>query len=236
MGAPIRILVIEDEPKTASYLKKGLSGKGFVIDVATDGIEGLHLATEWKYELLIVDILLPGRDGWSVLQELRRAGSQAYVLILSAIGRVDDRVRGLRLGADDYMVKPFAFSELVARIETILRRGPQNCTPSVIRIADLEIDLPRCRVIRNGTRIDVTAKEFQLLALLATRSGEVISRAEITERVWDMNFDSDTNLVDVHIRRLRAKVDDPFPTKLIHTARGLGYVVEERLVADAAAN
>jgi len=236
MVATIRILVIEDEPKTAEYLRKGLSEKGFVIDVAHDGDDGLHLATEWKYELLIIDILLPGRDGWSVLEELRRAGNQAYVLFLSAIGRVDDKVRGLRLGADDYMVKPFAFSELLARIDTILRRGPQHCSPNVIRIADLEIDLARCRVIRNGTRIDLTAKEFQLLSLLATRVGEVISRTEITERVWDMNFDSDTNLIDVHIRRLRSKVDDPFPTKLIHTARGLGYVVEERLVAATAAN
>jgi two-component system copper resistance phosphate regulon response regulator CusR len=236
MGLPIRILIIEDEPKTAAYLGKGLSEKGFVIDVARDGNDGLDLAAEWEYDLLIVDVLLPGRDGWSVLQELQRTGSRAIVLVLSALGRVDDKVRGLRLGADDYLVKPFAFSELLARIETILRRRPQIRTPNVIRIADLEVDLARCRVVRSGTRLDLTAKEFQLLSLLASRVGEVVSRTEITERVWDMNFDSDTNLVDVHIRRLRSKVDDPFPTRLIHTARGLGYVVEERSVAATAAN
>ncbi len=222
-----KLLVVEDEEKTASYLKKGLSENGFVVDTCPSGEEALYLAGESAYDLLILDILLPDRDGWSVLSELRRAGNQVPVLFLSALGSVADRVKGLGLGADDYLIKPFSFAELLARVRSILRRGPAR-QAEVIRISDLEIDLPRFKTCRAGQRIDLTPKEFQLLALLARRPGEVLSRTIIAERVWDMNFDSDTNVVDVHIRRLRSKVDDPFDTRLIQTVRGLGYVLEER--------
>ena len=222
-----KLLVVEDEEKTAAYLKKGLLENDFVVDTCRDGAEAVYLAGESAYDLLILDILLPGRDGWSVLSELRRAGNQVPVLFLSALGSVADRVKGLGLGADDYLIKPFSFAELLARIRSILRRGPAR-QAEVIRISDLEIDLPRFKTRRAGQRIDLTPKEFQLLALLARRPGEVLSRTIIAERVWDMNFDSDTNVVDVHIRRLRSKVDDPFGTRLIQTVRGLGYVLEER--------
>jgi len=222
-----KLLVVEDEEKTAAYLKKGLSENDFVVDTCRDGTEALYLARESAYALVILDVLLPGRDGWSVLSELRRAGNQVPVLFLSALGSVADRVKGLGLGADDYLIKPFSFAELLARIRSILRRGPAR-QAEVIRISDLEIDLPHFKTRRAGQRIDLTPKEFQLLSLLARRPGEVFSRTLIAERVWDMNFDSDTNVVDVHIRRLRSKVDDPFETRLIHTVRGLGYVVEER--------
>ena len=223
----MRLLVIEDEEKAAAYLRKGLSENGFIVDTSGDGEEGLQLAKQSAYDLLILDVLLPRRDGWSVLSELRRVGNQTPVLVLSAIGSVDERVRGLGLGADDYLVKPFSFSELLARIRSILRRGPVR-QPEVFRISDLEIDVPHFKASRGGSRIDLTPKEFQLLSLLARRPGEVFTRTVIAEQVWDMNFDSDTNVVDVHIRRLRSKVDEPFATKLIHTVRGLGYVLEVR--------
>lgn len=221
----MKLLVVEDEAKAASYLKKGLSEQGFVIDVASTGEDALHQVKQGHYDLLILDIMLPGRDGWSILGELRQAGNQTPVLVLSARDAVPDRVKGLDLGADDYLVKPFAFSELVARIRTVLRRGPTRA-PEVLRIADLEIDLARQRAARNGRRLDLTPKEFSLLSLLARRAGQVVTRTEISEQVWDMNFDSDTNVVDVHVRRLRAKLDDPFPLKLIRTVRGAGYVLE----------
>ena len=221
----MKLLVVEDEAKAASYLKKGLSEQGFVIDVASTGEDALHQVKQGHYDLLILDIMLPGRDGWSILGELRQAGNQTPVLVLSARDAVPDRVKGLNLGADDYLVKPFAFSELVARIRTVLRRGPTR-TLEVLRIADLEIDLARQRAVRNGRRLDLTPKEFSLLSLLARRAGQVVTRTEISEQVWDMNFDSDTNVVDVHVRRLRAKLDDPFPLKLIRTVRGSGYVLE----------
>jgi two-component system copper resistance phosphate regulon response regulator CusR len=223
----MRILVVEDEPKTAAYLSRGLGEAGFVVDVARDGTDGLHLARTGGYDLLVLDVMLPGRDGWSVLGELRTGGVQTPVLLLTARDAVPDRVRGLELGADDYLVKPFAFSELLARVRTVLRRGPAR-QPDSIRVADLEIDLPRRRASRAGGRLDLTPKEFALLALLARRAGEPLSRTLIAEQVWDMNFDSDTNVVDVNVRRLRAKVDEPFATKLIHTIRGVGYVLEER--------
>jgi two-component system copper resistance phosphate regulon response regulator CusR len=222
----MKLLVIEDEEKTASYLRRGLSDNGFVVDVSGDGGEGFHLATHMNYDLIILDVLLPGRDGWSVLSDLRHDGCRTPVLFLSAVGAVTDKVKGLRLGADDYLVKPFSFSELLARIHSILRRGPVQ-HQDVIRVADLELDLLRHKASRAGRRLDLTPKEFQLLALLARRPGEVFSRTVLAERIWDMNFDSGTNLVDVHIRRLRAKVDDPFEKKLIHTLRGLGYALEE---------
>jgi len=223
----VKLLIIEDEQKTCSYLRKGLSASGFIVDVSQDGDEGLQLAIQRRYDLLVLDLMLPGRDGWSVLRQLRHLGMDTPVLLLSAMGSVTDRVRGLGLGADDYLVKPFAFSELLARVRCILRRGPSR-NSDVIRISDVEILLSDYKASRCGKRLDLTPKEFQLLALLARRPGEVFSRSIIAEQVWDMNFDSGTNVVDVHIRRLRSKVDDPFEKKLIHTVRGLGYVFEER--------
>jgi two-component system, OmpR family, copper resistance phosphate regulon response regulator CusR len=223
----MKILVIEDEKKTAAYLRKGLAENGFVVDVAGDGADGLHRARTEGYDLIILDVMLPEHDGWSVLTGLRQAGRQTLVLFLTARDAVEDRVKGLELGADDYLVKPFAFSELLARVRTLLRRsGPRQ--PELLRLADLEIDLARHRASRGGQRLELTPKEFLLLALFAQRAGEVLSRTLIAEQVWDMNFDSGTNVVDVHVRRLRSKVDDPFGRKLIHTVRGVGYVLDER--------
>ncbi len=223
----MKILVIEDEPKTAAYLQKGLAENGFIVDSCGNGIDGLHCMTEQHYDLVVLDVMLPGKDGWTVLKEYRSEGRTAPVLYLTAKDAVSDRVRGLQIGADDYLVKPFAFSELLARVQSILRRS-QSVVAEPIRIGDLEIDPLRFRAIRAGQRLDLTPKEFHLLSLLARRRGEVLSRTILSEQVWDMNFDSDTNVVDVHIRRLRAKVDDPFEPKLIHTIRGMGYVLEDR--------
>jgi two-component system copper resistance phosphate regulon response regulator CusR len=223
----MRILIAEDEKKSASYLSKGLKEHGFVVDTAVDGDEGLHCALTNDYDIIVLDVMLPKRDGWSVLRELRRGGKQTPVLFLTARDAVHDRVKGLELGADDYLVKPFAFSELLARIRSVLRRRSPGELES-LRIGDLEIDHIRHKATRSGKRLDLTPKEFSLLSYLARRSGEVLSRTMIAEHVWDMNFDSDTNVVDVHIRRLRAKVDDPFSQKLIHTVRGVGYVLEDR--------
>ena len=222
----MRILIVEDEPKTAAYIKKGLTEHAFVVDVANNGIEGLHLATSGNYDLVLLDVMLPGADGWTVIQGLRRH-KQTPVLFLSARDEVADRVKGLELGADDYLIKPFAFSELLARIQTLLRRGAAKVDP-LIRVADLEVDLVRRRVSRGGQRIELTAKEYTLLDYFVRHLGEVVSRTLIAEHVWDMNFDSDTNVVDVAVRRLRAKIDDPFADKLIHTIRGVGYLFESR--------
>jgi two-component system copper resistance phosphate regulon response regulator CusR len=222
----MRILIAEDEPKTATYLRNGVSESGYVVDCAGNGEDALHLALTGEYDLLILDVMLPGRDGWAVLAELRKHGKQTPVLFLTARDSVHDRVKGLQLGADDYLVKPFAFSELLARIRSVLRRGPMR-HPEVLRIADMEIDLLRRKVSRGGMRIDLTTKEFDLLSLMARRAGEALSRTLIAEQVWDMNFDSGTNIVDVAVRRLRMKVDDPFEKKLVRTIRGVGYVLED---------
>jgi two-component system copper resistance phosphate regulon response regulator CusR len=222
----MRILIVEDEPKTAAYVSKGLTEHAYVVDIATNGIEGLHLATSGNYDLVLLDVMLPGADGWSVLENLRRQ-RQTPVLFLSARDAVADRVKGLELGADDYLVKPFAFSELLARIRTLLRRGAAPAEQR-FRIADLDVDTVRRRIVRGGERIDLTAKEYALLDYFVRHVGEVVSRTLIAEHVWDMNFDSDTNVVDVAVRRLRAKLDDPFDAKLIHTIRGVGYVFDAR--------
>lgn len=222
----MRILVIEDEKKSALYLEKGLRESGYDVDVADHGDTGLKLALDADYDLIVLDVMLPGRDGWSVMQELRKAGKPTPVLFLTARDTVDDRVKGLELGADDYLVKPFAFSELQARIRSILRRNPAR-QPELVKIGDLELDLFKQRALRAGKKLDLTPKEFSLLSLLARRAGEVLSRNTIAEQVWDMTFDSDTNVVDVHVRRLRSKLDDPYDRKLIHTVRGVGYVLNE---------
>jgi two-component system copper resistance phosphate regulon response regulator CusR len=221
----MRILIVDDERKTATYLHKGLAESGFVIDEADRGDDGLHLALTQEYDLIVLDVMLPERDGWSILAAIRQAGRQTPVLFLTARDAVADRVKGLELGADDYLVKPFAFSELLARIRSILRRGPGR-QPETLRVTDLELDLIRHKATRAGQRLDLTPKEFALLSLLVRRKGEVLSRTLIAEQVWDMHFDSDTNVVDVAVRRLRRKVDDPFPQKLIRTVRGSGYVLE----------
>ena len=221
----MKILIVEDEAKTGDYLRKGLGEAGFIVDLARDGSDGLHLARTGDYDLVVLDVMLPGLDGWAVLRTLRRGGRELPVLFLTARDQVEDRVRGLELGADDYLVKPFAFSELLARVRTLLRRGKTK-EPEVLRAADLELDLLRRRVTRVGTRIDLTAKEFALLELLLRRQGEVLPRSLIASQVWDMNFDSDTNVIEVAVRRLRAKVDEPFEPKLIHTVRGMGYLLE----------
>ena len=222
----MRILIVEDEPKTGAYLQQGLRESGYLADLAINGRDGLHLALEEEYELVILDVMLPQMDGWTVLRRLREQRSTP-VLFLTARDDVADRLQGFELGADDYLVKPFAFAELLARIKALLRRGPVR-VQDVITLADLEIDVLRRRVTRAGTRVELTQKEFALLHLLAQRQGEVLSRTLIASQVWDMNFDSDTNVVDVAVRRLRAKIDDPWPDKLVHTVRGIGYVLEAK--------
>jgi two-component system copper resistance phosphate regulon response regulator CusR len=223
----VKILIVEHEPKTGEYLRQGLNEAGFVADLAANGSDGLHLALHGEYDLVILDVMLPELDGWQVLASLRRRGLEMPVLFLTARDQVEDRVKGLELGADDYLVKPFSFAELLARVRTILRRGRGGGLDSnVMRVADLELDLLRRRVTRGGKRIDLTAKEFGLLELLMRRQGEVLPRSLIASQVWDMNFDSDTNVIEVAMRRLRLKVDDGQSVKLIQTVRGMGYVLE----------
>ncbi|MGB6008770.1 heavy metal response regulator transcription factor [Castellaniella sp.] len=220
------ILVIEDDVKTGDYLRKGLLESGYNADLARNGTDGLHMALEHDYELLILDVMLPGMDGWQVLAEVRRV-CDVPVIFLTARDQVDDRIRGLRLGADDYLVKPFSFTELVLRIRTLLRRGAAR-EPDTFELADLRLDPTRRKVMRGGLTIVLTNKEFLLLHLLLKRQGEALSRTMIASEVWDMNFDSDTNVVDVAIKRLRAKVDAPFEHKLIHTVRSIGYMLAEQ--------
>jgi two-component system copper resistance phosphate regulon response regulator CusR len=224
----MKLLVVEDEPKTGDYLRQGLVEAGFVVDLARDGIDGLHLGETGDYDLAILDVMLPKLDGWQVLAGLRRAGREMPVLFLTARDQVEDRVKGLELGADDYLVKPFQFPELLARVRALLKRGQPAAADPTVRVGDLEIDPVRHRATRGGQRIQLTAKEFSLLCLLAQRSGEVLSRTQIASLVWDIHFDSDSNVVEVAMRRLRAKVDDPFADKLIHTVRGVGYVLDQR--------
>lgn len=223
----MRILIVEDEKKTAAYLHKGLSEQGFVVDISQDGEDGLLLATTLDYDLIILDVMVPLRDGWSVIRELKRRGQQTPILFLTARDTIDDRVKGLELGADDYLIKPFAFVELLARIRSILRRGPTRPTEQ-LQMADLTLDQIRHKAFRNGQPLDLTPKEFTLLTLFLNRPTEVLSRTLIAEQVWDVHFESDTNIIDVAIRRLRQKIDDPFPQKLLHTVRGVGYVLEDR--------
>ena len=222
----MRILIVEDEPKTGAYLRKGLTEAGYVVDWVEDGITGQHQAETEEYDLLVLDVMLPGQDGWTLLQNLRRSKSTP-VLFLTARDDVGDREKGLELGADDYLAKPFDFVELTARIKSILRRG-QPRDSNTLRVADLELDLTRRKATRQGDTILLTAKEFALLWLLMRREGEILPRATIASQVWDMNFNSDTNVVDSAIRRLRSKIDDAYEPKLIHTVRGMGYVLEAR--------
>ena len=223
----MRILIVEDEKKIASFIKKGLGEENFMADIAGTGEEGLRLIQNVDYDLLILDVMLPGKDGWSVISEVRNAGIQIPVLFLTARDTVGDRVKGLELGADDYLVKPFAFSELLARIRALLRR-PSEQKQEKLKVADLEINFLNHKVYREERLIELTKKEFILLSFLAQRKGEVLSRTLIAEQVWDINFDTDTNVVDVAVKRLREKIDTPFSKKLIHSVRGIGYVLEER--------
>jgi two-component system, OmpR family, copper resistance phosphate regulon response regulator CusR len=222
----MKLLVAEDEPKTGVYLQQGLTEAGFTVDRVMTGTDALQQAQSEVYDLLILDVMMPGLDGWEVLRKIRAAGKDVPVLFLTARDGVDDRVKGLELGADDYLVKPFAFSELLARVRTLLRRGNGASAQTTMKMADLEVDLLKRRATRNGKRIDLTAKEFSLLELLMRRRGEVLPKSLIASQVWDMNFDSDTNVIEVAIRRLRAKIDDDFAPKLIHTARGMGYMMD----------
>ena len=223
----MKILLVEDERRAADYLRQGLTENGFAVELAHNGVDGLHSAVSGDHDLIILDVLMPGIDGFSMLTALR-SSKQTPVLMLTARGTTADKVKGLELGADDYLVKPFDFAELLARVRTLLKRGRPAATPDVLRVADLELDPVKHRAVRFGVRIDLTAKEFALLTLFVRRSGEVLSRTQIASLVWDINFDSDTNVVDVAIKRLRAKIDDPFPSRLLHTVRGVGYVLEAR--------
>lgn len=223
----MRILVVDDEDKTAAYLSEGLTENGYTVDIANNGQDGLTLATQNIYDLIILDVMLPLLDGWGVMKAIRCVRPDVRVLFLTACDDVEEKVKGLELGADDYLIKPFAFSELLARIRTLLRRssGRQHST---LLIADLHINLIEHRAMRNSQKLDLTPKEFSLLTFLAQRQGEVLSRTFISSEVWNINFDTDTNIVDVAIRRLRQKVDDPFDIKLIHSVRGIGYTLEQR--------
>jgi len=224
----MKILVIEDEVKTADYLRNGLTESGYVVDLASNGSDGLHMARELHYDLIILDVMMPVMDGWEVMQRLRADNRQPEipVLFLTARGTLEDRLKGLSLGADDYLVKPFSFAELLARVKIVLRRGAQVPQADVLELADLQINVSGRKVTRGEVRVALTNKEFLLLQFFMQNQGQVLSRSLIASRVWDMNFDSDTNVVDVAVRRLRKKIDDPFPVPLIHTVHGVGYRCE----------
>jgi two-component system, OmpR family, copper resistance phosphate regulon response regulator CusR len=224
---PGRILIIEDEAKTAGFLRRGLTESDFTVEVCEEGDTGLSRALAGEHDLVILDVMLPDRDGWSILSEMRSVGNRTPVLFLTARDHIRDRVKGLQLGADDYLVKPFAFAELLARVQSVLRRTVGN-QPDAMRIADLEIDIVHQRASRAGHRMELTPKEFALLALLARSMTKPLSRELIAREVWDMQYEGTSNLVDVHVRRLRAKIDDPYDRKLLHTVRGVGYVLEDR--------
>ncbi len=227
----MRLLLIEDQKMAAEYIAKGLVENDFVVDVAKNGVDGLHYLLTNDYDLVILDVMLPGINGWKVIEMARQAGKQTPIMFLTAMDEVEDRVRGLELGAEDYLIKPFSFSELLARARVILRRQSSFATSAeenILQVSDLSLDLLKHRVIRAGVQIVLTQKEFLLLSLLMRRTGEVVSRTVLAEQVWDMNFDPETNVIDVAIRRLRSKIDDAFDTKLLHTLRGSGYVLEQR--------
>ncbi|MDE3735249.1 heavy metal response regulator transcription factor [Metapseudomonas resinovorans] len=224
----MKLLIVEDEPKTGQFLRQGVIEAGLAADLVTNGLEGRDLALTGRYDLIILDVMLPGLDGWQVLRSLRLADLQTPVLLLTARDAVEERVHGLELGADDYLIKPFAFAELLARVRTLLRRGATAPQETSLELADLRMDLLSRKVERSGRRIDLTTKEFALLEFLLRRQGEVLPKTLIAEKVWDIHFDSETNVIEVAVRRLRAKLDDDFPTKLIHTVRGMGYVLEAR--------
>ncbi len=224
---PGRILIIEDERKTAAFLRRGLTENDFAVDVCADGEAGLARALADEFDLIILDVMLPERDGWSILSELRAAGNRTPVLFLTARDNLRDRVKGLQLGADDYLVKPFAFAELLARVQSVLRRTTGN-QPDTLRVADLEIDVVHGRANRGGQRMELTPKELALLVLLARSLAKPLSRELIAREVWDMEYEGTSNMVDVHVRRLRGKIDDPYGRKLLHTVRGVGYVLEDR--------
>jgi len=223
----MKILIVEDEPKTAAFVNQGFTEEGFVVDVAIDGADGLHLAMTGDYDMIVLDIMLPKQDGWSVLQEIRKHRPDQCVIVLTALDALAERVKGLSLGADDYLIKPFAFSELLARVRNLLRRGSVR-QKLVLRFANIEMDLSRHRASRGGIPLDLAPQEYRLLEYLLRHSGEVLTRTRLAEQLWDMNFDGDSNVIDVAIRRLRRKVDNPCQRKLIHTLRGVGYVLDER--------
>jgi two-component system copper resistance phosphate regulon response regulator CusR len=227
----LKILIIEDEPKTGDYLRQGLREAGFAVDLVKDGLDGLRLGIEGDQDLIILDVMLPRMDGWGVLQALNQAGVSTPVIFLTAKDQIEERVRGLELGATDYLIKPFSFAELLARVRNVLRRGPTSLESTTLQVVDLEMNLLRRRVTRAGRRIDLTPKEFGLLELLVRRQGEMLPRSLIASLVWDMNFDSDTNVIEVAMRRLRAKVDEGFDARLIQTVRGVGYVLEANKVS-----
>ncbi len=225
----MKILVVEDELKMADYLGRGLTEQGYTVDCAHNGVDGQHLALEFDYDVIVLDLMLPGIDGFTLLRSLRAdpRTRDTPIIMLTARDRIEDRVKGLREGADDYLVKPFSFLELVARLQALARRG-RTQESSQLKVGDLSIDMLSRKVLRGAVRIDLTAKEFALLSVLARRAGEVLSKTAIAELVWDMNFDSNTNVVEVAIKRLRAKIDGPYETALLHTIRGMGYVLEDR--------
>ncbi|MFC1236707.1 heavy metal response regulator transcription factor [Vibrio sp. F74] len=224
----MKLLIVEDEPKTSSYLKKGFTESGYVVDVSMDGVDGLYNATTNTYDLIILDVMLPKLNGWQVLQTMRSSDIDTPIIMLTAKDQVEDRVKGLELGANDYVVKPFAFVELLARVKNALRKNKvPSVSDTILTLADLSLDILRRTVSRNNDVISLTAKEFSLLELFLRKRGEVLSRSAIASLIWDMNFDSDTNVIDVAVKRLRAKIDKPYDIKLIHTVRGMGYKIDD---------